>query len=152
MVAGVEGRVPIHGTCYSSSRSQHASTNSGRVISEGEPKAPGRWGIEADLPADVRHSFRCNHAIRAGFPDLWVSWTNRRAICRAKPPRCSGCDACEPLEMPLESMSSSHIARLLAGGCKFESYPLRLFRCEMLWHDLWHRSHHHWGKLLHNSA
>ena len=46
----------------------------------------------------------------------WVKWINCRAICRAKPPRYSGCDGLGPLEKPLESMSSSHIARLLTGG------------------------------------
>src|SRR5664279_3445557 len=87
-----------------------------RVSQMGSPKRPGGGGIAADLPADVRHSFRCKCAIRAGFPDLRVKWINCRAICRAKPPRYSGCDAFEPLEKPLESTSSSHIARLLTGG------------------------------------
>ena len=82
----------------------------------GSPKRPEGGGIAADLPADVRHSFRCKCAIRARFPDLGVKWINCRAICRAKPPRYSGCDALEPLEKPLESMSSSHIIRLLTGG------------------------------------
>ena len=44
MTAGVEGRVPIRDTCYNSYGSKHAYTNSGKGISDGEPKATGRWG------------------------------------------------------------------------------------------------------------